>query len=106
MGQFFPLPAARLMLKELERGRGALALQPKLERRVELGKHRVVLLGLDVASWKQQSVVWKDTAQQQAKARVESRAWYRSPQLWFAVGVIAGAAAAVGLAAGVVRVVR
>lgn len=87
-GMFFPMPVARLMLKDLKLGKAALAMQPKLELRIELEKHKTKLLELDVETVEKMSQIWKSTAEDQAKRLSKTDTFWRSPTLWFALGVV------------------
>lgn len=89
-GQWFPRPAVRLLLKDLKSGRAALALQPKLERRIELGVQRVKLLELDVATSDKIGAAWRTAAEVQAKQLAKKDSAWRSPTVWFAIGLVLG----------------
>jgi len=99
IGQWFPLPAARRMLKDLQVGRAAIALQPKLERRIELEVQRVILLELDVATSDKIAEQWRKAAEVQAKVLAQKDSFWRSPALWFAVGTVVTGAALISAAA-------
>lgn len=91
MGQWFPLPAARLLLKDIKAGKAAIALQPRLERRIELADRRSKLLELDSQTADKIAERWRAAAQAQAKELSKADSVWRSPILWFAIGVVLGA---------------
>ena len=99
MGQFFPLPAARLMLQDLKAGRAALALVPKLELQVSLALRRIKLLELDNATLDKISERWRLVAVKHVKKLQSKDAWYNSAQFWFGVGGTVATAAVIGLVA-------
>lgn len=101
LGQWFPRDSALRLLKDVKRGKAALALQPKLEHRLELEKRRTLLLELDGKTLEKIAETWRKAAEEQARARSTLMKWYHSPYLWMAVGFVAGTAATVGIVAAI-----
>lgn len=87
-GKFYSSTKLKQLLKDLSSGQKAQELVPKLERRFELEQHRSKLLTLDVKTTEQMSNVWKSTAQDQAKQLAKQHSMWKSPPLWFSIGVI------------------
>lgn len=98
LGQWFPRREARLLLKELTAGRAALSLQPKLEGRLALMSKVEAMLKKQVETQRQIASQWKTVVRSQAERLGAKRAWYRSPALWFAAGIVCAVALGYGTA--------
>lgn len=98
LGQWFPRAQARLLLKELTAGRAALSLQPKLEGRLALMSKVEAMLKKQVETERQIASQWKTVVRGQAERLGAKRAWYKSPALWFAAGLVCAVALGYGTA--------
>ena len=76
------------MLQDLKAGKAAIVLQDKLEQRIELEKRRSKLLELNVETSSAIAEQWRKAAETQGKALQQKKSFWRSPVLWFAVGVV------------------
>jgi len=83
------------MFKNLLEGRAALSREPLLQQQLGLEQHHSSLLKLDVASGDKIAETWRLTAQTQAKEIASQSSLLKSPVLWFAVGLVTGAAGVV-----------
>jgi hypothetical protein len=90
IGQWFPIARARLLLTDVKLGRNALKQVPLLEQKSSFALQRVKLLELQVGDSEKIAETWRQAAQEQAKALQSQHAWYKSPTLWFAVGLVLG----------------
>jgi hypothetical protein len=97
-GQWFPLDAARLLLRDLAAGKEALALQPKLEARIDLAASTEKLLKDQLANEEKITATWEKVARVQTERLQQREAWYKSPTLWFAVGFVTATAVGFGIA--------
>ena len=95
-GLWFPMPKAKLLLKDVSR-------LPYLEKEIELKEKRISLSveSLDLLIKNQvsnESVIktWKDLAEKQAKQLNQKDPWYKSPYLWLGVGALLGGGLVVG----------
>lgn len=87
-GMWFPWGVARLMIVDLTRGRNAIALLPALETQIAQHKSAIVLLRQQYARSEEISNKYKGVVTVQAKQLQRKDAWYKSPPLWFATGVV------------------
>jgi hypothetical protein len=79
------------MLVDLKRGKGALQLQPKLEKQLRLAEERIALLELDARTLEKIGNTWRTAATSQAKVLTQRRSIWRDPKFWFAAGLVLGA---------------
>lgn len=101
LGQWFPILASRRLLEDVKRGAEALKREQILTRRVEVGERRVVLLALDVATTAKIATAWRKVAVTQSKQLLSRQSIWRSPVLWFAIGVVLTSATVTSVAVAV-----
>ena len=98
-GRWFSMPSAKKLLESYQ-------LLPIKERELraakdllDIRKVRVTLLEANLEDSRKIAILWKDTAEQQAKTAIAKDSFWRSPYLWTAVGLIVGVGLTVGVLA-------
>ncbi len=96
-GLWFPMPAARRLLRDVRLLETSRTTLQRTKDRLELEKDRAVLLTRSIETSDKIAALWKSTAEQQSKALGTQDVWWRSPYLWVTVGFVVGTATTVGI---------
>lgn len=96
-GVWLPMANARKLLEDvaqLPKIREQLNL---LQQRLDIEKERSTMLERNVQTVERIALVWKSTAESQAETIAKKDAWWKSPYLWLAIGVVVGTSATIGI---------
>ena len=91
VGMFYPMPEARLMMKDLVLGSELLKQVQKLQDARALDSEQIALLKDSVRLSKRLSEEYRHEALDYAKKLRSRDKWYKSPALWFVAGIGLGA---------------
>lgn len=87
-GMWFPWDVARLMLKDLYRGRAAIQLVPSLEFQLTKKSQTILLLKEQNKQSEEVAARYQKLSAAQHKQLQTQNAWYKSKPFWFTVGVV------------------
>ena len=95
-GVWFEMTVARRLLADTLICEKLSSQQRLLEQKLQLTEERAILMQKQAEKNAQIAQQWQLAAQKQQEVLQHSDAWYRSPYIWLAVGVVIGAGGIIG----------